>query len=141
MTLAQEKRKRAWLQGTLAIDHEDGGGSGAGSVADQWITQKAAQSAPVEAHHITKYVARPFLALLAPYHPPTDEMIDVRDCRAEISAAERAAQQKAIVRAKQLTQAHARAQVALKHAERLAAASSAAASAGAPQLERLDRSN
>ena len=69
--LAQEKRKRAWLQGTLAIEHDDGGGSGAGGVADQWTTQKAAHSAPVEAHYITKYAA--FLpVLLAACRRPTD---------------------------------------------------------------------
>jgi hypothetical protein len=56
-------------------------------------------------------------------------MLDVRDYRAEVSAAERAAQQKAVGRAKQLRQAHARAKIALEHAERLAAASVVAGSA------------
>ena len=46
---AQEKRKRAWLQGTLLIRHEGNEDS-----ADRWTTHKAAHSALVEAHHITR---------------------------------------------------------------------------------------
>ena len=45
--------------------------------------------------------------------------------RAELAAAEQAAQQKAVSRAKQLAEAHARAKVALHQAERLAGGSGA----------------